>query len=258
MSVAIRGLSVTLGGVEVVADLSTEIERGGWLGLIGPNGAGKSTVLRAIVGTVDYRGTIEISGTSSFQIDPRQSARTVAYVPQRPQLPLSMTVRDYVMLGRTPYLSLFANETRHDLRIVDGVLERLELSRLSARALGEVSGGEAQRAVLGRALVQEAPILILDEPTTGLDLGHQEQVLELTDDLRHERNLTVVCAMHDLTVAAQFCDKLTLIDRGRVVVSGSKREVLTLERISAHFGASVTIIDSPDTGYIVAPQRRSR
>ena len=258
MSVVIRNLSVTLGDTEVVSGLDTDIGSGGWLGLIGPNGAGKSTVLRAIVGVVDYGGTIEIAGKASDQSDRRERARTVAYVPQRPQLPLLMNVRDYVMLGRTPYLSLFASETRHDLNIVDEVLERLELSRFRNRALGEISGGEAQRAVLGRALVQEAPILIMDEPTTGLDLGHQEQVLELTDELRHERNLTVVCAMHDLTVAAQFCDKLTLIDAGRVVTSGAAREVLSLERIASHFGASVTIIDNPDVGFIVAPRRRER
>ncbi|HUY06180.1 MAG TPA: ABC transporter ATP-binding protein [Acidimicrobiales bacterium] len=258
MSVEIRNLSVTLGDNEVVSDLSTNIGVGGWLGLIGPNGAGKSTVLRAIVGTVDYRGTIVISGAVLDQQDRRMSARTVAYVPQRPQLPLLMSVRDYVMLGRTPYLSIFASESRHDLNIVDEVLERLVLGNLRHRALGEVSGGEAQRAVLGRALVQAAPILLMDEPTTGLDLGHQEQVLELTDELRHERNLTVVCAMHDLTVAAQFCDKLTLIDRGRVVMSGEVREVLSPERISKHFGASVAIIDNPEVGLIVAPQRRKR
>lgn len=258
MSLVIEHLVVTLGSAEVVSDLSMDIATGGWLGLIGPNGAGKSTVLRAIVGTVDYRGTITISGSSSMHKDRRLSARTIAYVPQRPQLPLAMSVRDYVLLGRTPYLGLFASESHHDLAVADAVLERLELSRLSGRALSEISGGEAQRAVLGRALVQEAPILVMDEPTAGLDLGHQEQVLELADELRRERNLTVVCAMHDLTVAGQFCDRLTLIDQGRVVISGTVREVLDPARIERHFGASVTIIDGGENGLIVAPQRRSR
>jgi iron complex transport system ATP-binding protein len=258
MSVRIAGLSVALGGIEVVSDVTTEIAAGGWLGLIGPNGAGKSTLLRAIIGTVDYSGTIEIAGSTGVHGDRRQSARMIAYVPQRPELPPAMRVKDYVLLGRTPYLALFANESHHDLQIVEVVLERLELSHLRERALSEISGGEAQRAVLGRALVQEAPILVLDEPTTGLDLGHQEQVLELTDELRRERSLTVVCAMHDLTVAGQFCDQLTLIDKGHVVMSGSPREVLTSQHIAKHFGASVEVIDHPQAGVIVVPKRRDR
>ncbi len=257
MSVVVRDLSVKLGGVSVVEGVSTSVASGGWLGLIGPNGAGKSTVLRAIVGTVDYEGTIEIGGSTTVHDDRRRSARMIAYVPQRPELPPMMSVRDYVLLGRTPHLPMFANETQHDLSLVDAVLERLELSHLRSRVLSEISGGEAQRAVLGRALVQESPILVLDEPTTGLDLGHQEQVLELTDALRHERGLTIICAMHDLTVAGQFCDQLTLIDSGCVVITGDVREVLSSSYISTHFGASVRIIDDPIAGLIVVPQRRN-
>lgn len=123
--------------------------------------------------------------------------------------------------------------------------------------LSAISGGEAQRAVLRRALVQEPPILVLDEPTTGLYLGHQEQVLELTDELRRERGFTVICAMHDLTVTGQFCDRLTLIDAGCVVMSGGVGEVLTPETIGAHFGALVQVIDDPTIGLIVVPRRRS-
>lgn len=258
MSLKAEHLSVSLGETRVISDVSIAIESGGWLGLIGPNGAGKSTILRAIVGTIDHEGSIEICGSKTIHQHRRQSARMIAYVPQRPQLPSTMSVRDYVMLGRTPHLSLFANETRHDVRVVDAVLERLELSALHDRVLGDISGGEAQRAVLGRALVQESPILVMDEPTTGLDLGHQEQVLELTDDLRRERGLTIVCAMHDLTVSGQFCDYLTLIDSGKVVLSGPPANVLTPEYIGTHFGASVRVFHDDTAGLIVAPRRRGQ
>ena len=258
MSVSISGLSVELGGIEVLRDVTTEISSSGWLGLIGPNGAGKSTLLRAIVGTVDFTGSIEVSGLTGIHGNRRASARAIAYVPQRPELPPMMSVNDYVLLGRTPHLSLLANESAHDLAVVDAVIDRLELSDLRNRALGEISGGEAQRAVLGRALVQESPVLVMDEPTTGLDLGHQEQVLEITDELRRERGLTIICAMHDLTVAGQFCDRLTLLESGRVVMSGRPREVLTAEHVAEHFGASVSVIDDPHAGVVVVPVRRDR
>ncbi len=258
MSVRVRDLTVSLSGRVVTEAVTTGIDRGGWLGIIGPNGAGKSTILRAIVGTIPYAGVVEIEGRGDIHHDRRESARMIAYVPQRPELPPMMRVCDYVMLGRTPHLSLFATEGPRDLQVVEEVLCRLELAHLRDRTLSEISGGEAQRAVLGRALVQEASVLVLDEPTTGLDLGHQEQVLELTDELRHERGLTVICAMHDLTVAGQFCDRLTLIDRGRVVVEGAVAEVLTPDRIRKHFGAAVEVVDDGVGGIIVVPRRRPR
>jgi iron complex transport system ATP-binding protein len=154
-----------------------------------------------------------------------------------------MTVAEYVLLGRTPHLSPLAQEGSADRAAAAAVLVRLDLDQLADRELGSLSGGELQRAVIGRALAQAAPILLLDEPTTALDIGHQQQVLELVDRLRQEEGLTVVAAMHDLTLAAQYGDRVVLVDRGRVVAEGSAHDVLTSERVEELYGARVRVVD---------------
>jgi iron complex transport system ATP-binding protein len=169
-----------------------------------------------------------------------------------------MTVADYVTLGRTPYIPYLGMEGSRDLEVVSAVLERLELAPLADRPLGSLSGGEGQRAVLARALAQEAPVLLLDEPTAALDVGHQQQVLELVDELRRERGLTVLSAMHDLTLAGQFAEQLVLLDDGRTVASGPARAVLTEATIRRHYGASVRILVDADGGIAVLPTRTGR
>jgi iron complex transport system ATP-binding protein len=165
-----------------------------------------------------------------------------------------MSVGDYVLLGRTPHLGVLAREGAGDRRAASDALGRLELDALAERALASLSGGELQRAVLARALAQAAPILLLDEPTTALDIGHQQQVLELVDSLRREQDLTVVAAMHDLTTASQYGDRVVLVDRGRIVADGSAPEVLTAERIERLYGARVRVVgDGADV--VVVPVR---
>jgi iron complex transport system ATP-binding protein len=165
-----------------------------------------------------------------------------------------MTVTDYVLMGRTPYISYLGSEGSTDVRVVADALDRLELGELADRALETLSGGELQRALLARALVQEAPVLLLDEPTAALDVGHQQQALELVDQLRAERSLTVLSAMHDLTLAAQFAEELALLDRGAVVAFGPPRAVLHEDAIRTHFGASVRVVDD-ENGIVVIPTR---
>ena len=154
-----------------------------------------------------YEGEIRTAGRAYAKSDQRHRARSVAYVPQRPVLPRSMSVTDYVLLGRSAHHTYLGAETARDRRVTATVLERLQLSTFSKRPLGELSGGESQRVVLARALVQEAPVLVMDEPTTSLDLGHSQLVLELADELRREKGLCVLCAIHDLTLAAQYSER---------------------------------------------------
>lgn len=241
-----RGLSVTLGEREVLSDIGTRVERGEWLAVIGPNGAGKSTLLRAVMGVVAHRGEVFVDGTSAARLKPRQRARLMAYAPQTPALPPDMTVFDYALLGRTPYISYLGRESRHDRTVTASVLERLDLEDLAERRVGSLSGGERQRAVLARALAQEAPVLLLDEPTTALDLGHQQQVLELVDRLRLADGLTVVTTLHDLSVAGQYADRLLLLADGEAVASGKPVQVLTESLVGTHFGAHVKIEPGPD------------
>ena len=251
----IEAATVVLGGTAVLLSVSARVDSGGWLGLVGPNGAGKSTLARAVAGLVPYEGRITVAGRVHAASDWRGRARAIAYVPQRPVLPSSMNVTDYVLLGRSAHHSYLGAETAHDRRVASAVIERLALTSLCGRRLGELSGGEAQRTVLARALVQEAPVLILDEPTTSLDLGHSQLVLELADELRREKGISVLCAIHDLTLAAQFSERLLVLSQGRAVASGTPDEVLTVPNIRRFFGADVEVLPSK-SGPAVTPLRR--
>jgi iron complex transport system ATP-binding protein len=250
----VRALSVTLGRTEVVHSVSTSVGRGEWVALIGPNGAGKTTILRAIGGLVPFAGEILFAGGAVSTSSRREIARQIALVPQHPQTPPELTVAEYVLLGRTPHIGYLASETRADRLAAERAIARLALRRFAARALGSLSGGELQRAVLARALAQDAPILLLDEPTSALDLGRQQQALELVDSLRRDEQLTVVAAMHDLSLAGQFADRLLLLDEGRIVADGSAEEVLSEARIAAYYGANVRVIRENGSVFVL-PRR---
>jgi iron complex transport system ATP-binding protein len=248
-------ITVVLSGTTVLECVSLQVPRGGWLGVVGPNGAGKSTLIRAVVGLVPYQGHVRIAGREYAANEHRTRARAVAYVPQRPVLPPAMSVTDYVLLGRAAHHSYLGAETSRDRRVAAAVIERLELGAFARRPLSHLSGGEAQRAVLARALVQEAPVLVMDEPTTSLDLGHAQLVLELTDELRREKGLCVLCAIHDLTLAAQYAERLLVLCGGRPVLSGRPGDLLTEDNVRRFFGAEVQVL-AGRCGPAVSPVRR--
>lgn len=229
-------------GVDRVGPVSLTVADGEWVGLVGPNGAGKSTLLKAAIGIVPHRGSVELRGRE------RRAGADIAWMPQRPMLPDEMSVANYVLLGRTPHLGYLASERGHDMEATRHAIDRLDLADLSSRPLSTLSGGEAQRAVLARALAQEAPVLLLDEPVSALDVGHQQQVLELIDQLRAEDGLTVVSALHDLTIAGQYPDRVVMMSRGIVVSDGPAREVLTEERIMEHYAARVKVVSAIEDG----------
>jgi iron complex transport system ATP-binding protein len=251
--IELRSVHVTLGRAAVLRDVSFSVQRGDWLGLLGPNGAGKTTALRALAGLVGYTGVVLVDGHDARELGRRDLARRIAVVPQLPERPPELTVAEYVLLGRTPHLGYLAAEGADDRAAAARALNRLELGAFAERPLGSLSGGELQRAVLARALAQEAPILLLDEPTSALDLGRQQQALELVRSLRDE-GLTIVSAMHDLTLAGQYADRLVLLDRGRVVDEGTAEEVLSAANIARFYGASVRVIRDDD-GVFVRPFR---
>ncbi len=254
-ALALEGLSVVLGGERVVDGLAAGVEEGEWVALIGPNGAGKTTALRAVAGLVGHEGRVQLFGDDAQGMTRRQLARLVALVPQVPLIPGHITVREYVLLGRTPHLGYFGGESRGDHAAVDEALVQLDLTQFARRRLDTLSGGERQRATLARALAQDAPILLLDEPTAALDVGRQQQVLELVDSLRATRGLTVFSTMHDLTLAGQYADRLLLLDRGKLVAAGSAADVLTRALITEHYGAEVTVVAAPGSGFVVVPVR---
>jgi iron complex transport system ATP-binding protein len=253
--VRVADVCVTLDRAPVLDAVSCAVSGGGWLALIGPNGAGKTTLIRALAGLVPYAGTVTVGAAEARTMRPRERARLVAYVPQEPVLPPDLTVDQYVLLGRTPHLGYLAVPGRHDRRRALAAMERLDVARFGARTLARLSGGERQRVVIARALAADPRVLLLDEPTSMLDVGHEQQVLELVDALRADGGLTVVSTLHDLTLAGQYADQLVLLDGGRVVASGSPAAVLTEELIESVYAARVRVIAGDDGHPVVAPVR---
>jgi cobalamin transport system ATP-binding protein len=253
-AIRLRGVTVELGGRPVVDRVDADVADGEWVALIGPNGAGKTTLLRALARLVPFAGEIELGGTPLADLGRGELARLVAVVPQEPSTPPWMTVAEYVLLGRTPHLGPLAKEGARDREAAARALTRLDLLGFVERRLGTLSGGEKQRVVVARALAQEAAIVLLDEPTAALDIGHQQQALDLLDGLRAESGLTLVAAMHDLTLAAQYADRMVLLDGGRVVADGAPTEVLTAPVIARHYGAAIDVVPVGDRIAIV-PRR---
>ena len=257
VAVEVRGVSVTLGATRAVVDVDAAVAAGEWLTLIGPNGAGKTTLMRAIAGLVRCSGRVRLDGRELEAGDRRARARTVALVPQLPHTPPALTVAEYVLLGRTPHIGYLGGERRGDRQAAAWAIDRLALASFADRSLGSLSGGERQRAVLARALAQEAAIVLLDEPTSALDLGREQEALELLDELRREQALTVVAAMHDLSLAAQYSDRLLLLHHGHAVAEGVPAEVLTEATIAATYAADVRVLHDGPAVYVL-PVREAR
>jgi iron complex transport system ATP-binding protein len=249
----VAGLGVHLGGQEILRDVTFDVPAGSWVCAIGPNGAGKTTLMHAVAGLVPFDGSVDLWGSELRAYPRRERARLVALVPQKPVIPEGIRVVEYVLLGRTPHLGILGTERKSDVLAAAAAIEKLDIGWASERRLDSLSGGELQRAVLARALAQEAPLLLLDEPTTGLDLGHQIRVLELVDELRRAHGLTVLSTMHDLTLAGRFADRFALLSQGRLVSTGSRTDVLNEAVIAEHFGASVRVIGDPDVGWAIVP-----
>ena len=256
--IELAGVTVELGGRPVVDAVDLTVAEGEWLALIGPNGAGKTTLLRAIARLVPFRGAVSLDGRGSEELHRAELSRLVAVVPQEPSTPPWMTVAEYVLLGRTPHLGPLAKEGARDREAAARALARLDVLDHGTRTLGTLSGGEKQRVVVARALAQEARIVLLDEPTAALDIGHQQQALELLDSLRAESGLTLLAAMHDLTLAAQYADRMVLLDTGRVVADGAPVDVLSEDAIERHYGATIDVVPVGDRLAVVPRRRRAQ
>jgi len=239
-SVELHGASVRIGKTTLLHPIDLHVPAGQWLSIIGPNGAGKSTLLRALVGAEKSSGQVLVDGVPVSDMSRQQRAQTIAWVPQNPVIPTGFLVNDYVLLGRTPHRHLLAAERTQDFAVVQQVLDDLDLTAFAGREVASLSGGERQRVVIARALAQQAPVLLLDEPTTALDLGHQQDVLLLLNRLRKAGH-TIISTMHDLTLAGQFADELVLLSQGQIAAKGASTDVITEENLAQYYNACVQV-----------------
>jgi iron complex transport system ATP-binding protein len=242
----VEGLSCSYGSHSVLHGVSLEVNSGEVVALIGPNGAGKSTLVRAVSGiTPISTGTVRTNGTDLLELSPMQRARVLAVVPQSVSMPPAFSVWETVLLGRTPYLNFLGQTSAADEEIARQALRRVDALDLSERRVGELSGGEQQRVLLARALAQATPILLLDEPTSNLDLHYQVGFMETVRSLAEQDQLAVLIALHDLNLAARYADRIVLMLTGEVKASGSPREVMTPELISEAYHLPVQVVPHP-------------
>ncbi|WP_135819626.1 ATP-binding cassette domain-containing protein [Halostella litorea] len=246
--IEVDGVSVSLGGAEVLSDVDAAVDRGSFVGLVGPNGAGKTTLLRTMSGALaPDAGSVRIGGDAVHDLPSKAASRRVAVVPQETHLAFEFDVETVVGMGRHPHRSRFGGPSERDREAVADAMERTGVARFADRSVGAVSGGERQRVLLARAVAQDAPALLLDEPTASLDVNHQVETLELVADLVADGK-TAVAAIHDLDLAARYCDELVMLSDGGVLASGPPAEVVSEANLAEAFDADAVVSRDGATG----------
>ena len=239
LSLSLSGVTVAVGSVEICSEVSLEVDAGQVVGIIGPNGSGKTTLLRSVYRVLRPRlGRIVVGEDDLWELRPSEAARRIAVVVQEPRSDFEFTVREVVAMGRSPHQSAFARESAGDRDRVDDALAHVSIAELAPRSFSTLSGGEKQRALIARALAQEARVLILDEPTNHLDIRYQLEVLELIRGV----GVTTLMSVHDVNLAAEYCDHIVVLQGGRIQAAGPAEAVLVPEVLEPVFGVRVEIV----------------
>ena len=246
MSIEVQNLSFSYGDRPVLHDISFRVEKGEFLSILGPNGVGKSTLFRCVLGLLSgYTGQVLVDGADSRSFTVREAAKHIAYIPQSSHPIFNYSVFDIVLMGRTSGLSTFRSPKKQDAELCRWALEKVGIPHLSDRCFHRLSGGEQQLVLIARALVQKAPILMLDEPTASLDFGNQLLVLEQCRNLARE-GYTVIQTTHNPEQSYQYSDRILTLQQGRVLAEGTPKEVLTEKTIRALYGVEVDVVSLRD------------
>lgn len=240
-------VGIKIGPKIIINDVTIEVRPGEFVGLIGPNGSGKSTLLKAVYRILrKYSGDIVIDGSELRNVSIHDSALKTSVVPQHTYSPFDFTVKEVVLMGRAPHKKSMEFDNKEDYDIANECLNKVGMRDFAERNFSTLSGGEQQRIILARAMAQRTPCMILDEPTNHLDIKYQLQLMDVVKSL----NLTVLSALHDLNIAAEYCDRLYMLKDGKVVRSGTPEEVLTPENIMEVYGAKAYVYRSTHTGFL--------
>jgi cobalamin transport system ATP-binding protein len=254
----VEGLGQAYGRRSVLEEIRLRVEPGEIVGLLGPNGSGKSTLVKTLSGVLaHYRGSIRLDGRELRTFSRREAAQVVAVVPQETSFSFPFTALEVVLMGRHPHLGLFAFESDHDFAVARGALERCAASHLASRPIQELSSGERQRVVFARAMAQEARLLVLDEAVSFLDIRHQIELYDLVRELAEQQKTSVLTVLHDLSLAAEYCDRVYLLRDGRIDTAGPTDEVFTYTNLTRVFETDIYVALNDITGkLLVAPMSR--
>lgn len=250
MMLEVDDLKAGYDGREVLKGVSFQMKQGEMVGIIGPNGAGKSTLLKAVMGQIPiFSGKVSVMGGLVQELSPKEFAKRAAYLQQSAETTFSYTAREVVMAGRYPYLSWWQQESEADRRLADACLAYTGVEGLAERPLPAMSGGQRQRVLLAKVLAQQTPLLLLDEPSTGLDLVYQEEIFRFCQELCRAGK-TVLMVVHELSLAARFCSRLLLIAGGRKLADGIPSDVLSPQNLSQAYGRDFRVVCNPLTGHL--------
>lgn len=238
----------------VLRDVSVTFEKGRLTGIIGPNGSGKTTLIKLMSGAIrPTSGTVLLDGREIREYSGKKLSQALSVVPQKSQLEFDFTVLDVVLMGRQPYIGRFGQESAQDLALARQALQLTGVDHLAKRPVTGLSGGEWQRVIIARALCQSTPAMLLDEPVSSLDIRHQLEVLSLVRRLAHQRKVAAVCVLHDLNLAAHYCDELVMMNAGQLVAQGRPDQVLTPEQLRAVYGIEARVLPEADGMVSVMP-----
>lgn len=245
----IEKLNLSLDKNRILTDISLSIQEGSFTCITGPNGSGKTTLMKGIAGLLrPDSGRILLEGRDTSSLSAKKIALSVAYVPQDTVIDFEFSAIDIVMMGRSPHIGRFSTENRRDYEIACEAMELTGTFELRDKSIKGMSGGERQRVMIARALAQQPKLLLLDEPTSSLDIHHQIELLDVLKELSKNRGMAIAAAIHDLNLAMQYSDKALLLDKGSVYAIGEPENVLSRENVSKVYGIDIYIIENPLTG----------
>ncbi|MGM0508808.1 MAG: heme ABC transporter ATP-binding protein [Fusobacteriota bacterium] len=252
--IKIKNLDFAYKKEKVLKNINLSIKNGEITSIIGPNGSGKTTLLKLMLDLLTFkRGDIKISDKSIKKYSKKELSQKISYVSQQVNFNFDFTVYDIVMMGRYPYVSRFSKETNRDKKIVKEAMETTYTWKFRQKSINELSGGELQRVIIARSIVQNSEIMMLDEPISHLDIHHQMEIMDTLKKINAKKNTTVITVLHNINLAVQYSDKIILLDKGKIIANGDPREVISYENIKKVYKMNFMIIDHPKNGlpYII-------